>query len=313
MSHQSMIRPVKFLVVLSILFLLIESCETNLNLKLQEGGGQMVLFAFPTADSTLSVHLSKSVSHSSVDDFERIYNGYIAIYKNEARIDSFVWPFNKTWELRPGISLKEGDLIKIVGGESDGLRVTGKTVIPKAVPIEAINRISSKVGANQENILYDVLFKDTPETDNFYQLIVTDETIDSLQKSTGFQPVNYSKVDEVFYIRDQEGSLLGGINFLGSFSDFLIQGKTHRLRIGIPKTYLDPPGENSTRILRFHLMSLSEDYFNYLRSRVVAEHNYDLPVVDPIKIHSNIEQGLGLVGGLSIASDSIVIIGNNYE
>jgi hypothetical protein len=312
-GQQSMIRQLKYYIVLPFLCLLLESCETDLHLKLQEGGGQMVLFAFPTADSTLSVHLSKSVSHSSVDDFERIYNGYIAIYKNGARIDSFAWPFNKTWEQRPGIALTEGDLIQVVGGDSDGLRVIGETAIPKAVPIEAINKISTAVVGNNGNFLYDVLFKDTPGMENFYQLIVTDETRDSLQKIIDFQQVNYSKDDEVFYIRDQEGSLLGGINFLGSFSDYLIQGKTHRLRIGIPKTYFDPPGENEKRIMRFHLMSLSEDYFNYLRSRVVAEYNYDLPVVDPIKIHSNVSEGLGLVGGLSIASDSLIIIGNSYE
>ncbi|GAO31219.1 DUF4249 domain-containing protein [Geofilum rubicundum] len=308
-----MIKRLKFFIILPFLGVLLESCETDLPLKLQEGGGQMVLFAFPTADSTLSVHLSKSVSHSSVDDFERIYNGYVAIYKNGARIDSFAWPFNKTWEQRPGMALKEGDLIQVVGGDSEGLRVTGKTAIPEAVFIEAINNVSTSVVGNNGNFLYDVLFKDPPGIDNFYQLIVTDETRDSLQKVIDFQPVNYSKDDEVFYIRDQEGSLLGGINFLGSFSDYLIQGKTHRLRIGIPKTYLDPSGDNEKRILRFHLMSLSEDYFNYLRSRVVAEYNYDLPVVDPIKIHSNIDHGLGLVGGISIASDSIVIIGNSYE
>ncbi len=299
--------------MLPLLALMLIRCESNLNLELQEGGGQLVLFAFPTADSTLSVHLSKSVSHSSLDDFERIYDGYIAVYKNGARIDSFAWPFNKTWEQRPGHSIQEGDIIRIVGGNDEGLRVVGETSLPKAVSIDSIYKRETNTTNGNRSVLYEIDFNDPPDINNFYQLIVTNETRDSLDNPIEFQQINYSKTDEVFYIRDQEGSLLGGINFLGSFSDHLIQGKPHQLRIGIPEIYLKKPGEKEKRIIRFHLLSLSEAYYLYLRSRVVAEYNYDLPVVDPIKTHSNISGGLGLVGGISIASDSIVIIGNNYE
>lgn len=305
-----MTSATKLLLALLFLWLMVGSCETDLRLELQEGGGQLVLFAFPTADSTLSVHLSKSVSHSSVDDFERIYDGYIAIYKNGARIDSFAWPFNKTWEQKPGLAIHEGDQIRIVGGNTEGLRVTGETTLPAAI---AINTIFKTPNTTNGAVLFEVGFTDPAGINNFYQLIVTNETRDSLDRPIELQKINYSKTDEVFYIRDQEGSLLGGIDFLGSFSDYLIQGKTHRLQIGIPQIYLEMPGEKEKRIIRFHLLSLSESYYKYLRSRVVAEYNYDLPVVDPIKTHSNISGGLGLVGGISIATDSLVIIGNNYD
>lgn len=308
-----MTKPTKLLSALIFVCLLAASCETDLHLKLQEGGGQLVLFSFPTADSTLSVHLSKSVSHSSVDDFERLYDGYIAIYKNGARIDSFPWPFEQTWESRPGLLVKAGDQIRMVGGSIDGQRVVGETTLPKAVSINKIQEIVPKTTNGNGSILYEVSMTDPADTNNFYQLIVTTETRDSLNQPIELQKISYAKTDEVFYIRDQEGSLLGGIDFLGSFSDYLIQGKTYALQIGIPGIYLEAPGEKEKRIIRFHLLSLSESYYKYLRSRVVAEYNYDLPVVDPIKTHSNISDGLGLVGGISIASDSLVIIGNNYE
>ena len=289
------------------------SCETDLHLELQEGGGQLVLFAFPTADSTLAVHLSKSVSHSSVDFFERIYDGYIAIYKNGARIDSFEWAHEKTWEMKAHISLKQGDHIKIVGGNKEGLRVVGQTTLPKAISIDGITGNDTTSINSSRFIMHDITFTDPLDIDNYYQLIVSNETIDSLGKQIEYQQISYAKTDDVFYIRDQEGSLLGGINFLGSFSDYLIKGEQHKLRIGIPEIYLKKPGVNEKRIIRFHLLSLSEDYYSYLRSRVVAEYNYDLPVVDPIKTHTNISGGLGLVGGISIDSDSLTIIGDDYE
>jgi hypothetical protein len=303
----------KIIFSLLFLWLVMGSCETDLHLKLKEGGGQLVLFAFPTADSTLLVHLSKSVSHSSVDNFERIYDGYIIIIINGTRVDSSAWPYSETWAPKPNISLKEGDHVRIMGGNAEGLLVVGETILPRAVSINGIKKAGPTTSGSSPSALYNIQFSDPPGTDNFYQLILTSETRDSLDQLIEFQQVNFAKTDDVFYIRDQEGSLLGGIDFLGSFSDYLIQGKSYNLSIGIPELYLKKPGEKEKRIIRVHLMSLSEAYYNYLRSRVVAEYNYDVPVVDPIKTFSNIGGGLGLVGGISIASDSLVIIGNNYE
>lgn len=289
------------------------SCESDLHLQLKEGGGQLVLFAFPTADSTLSLHLSRSVNHSSLDDFERIYDGYLALYRNGARVDSFAWPYKETWAQRTGLPVREGDVWTIRGGDSKGQRISATTTIPQAVAIEGLDSIGRGSKNGDSFIQYELIFTDPPEIDNYYQLLIFGETRDSLNHLLNRQTLNYGKTDEVFYIRDQEGSLLGGIDFLGSFSDYLIQGQPHRLKVGIPSVYLSSPNPGEKLVIRFCLLSLSPDYYHYLRSRIVAEYNYDLPVVDPIKIYSNTTGGLGLVGGMSIASDSLVLIGSDYE
>jgi len=303
----------RLIYIISIVWFFITGCESDLQLKLNEGGGKLVLYAFPTADSILSVHLSKSINQSSVDYFERIYDGYITIYKNGTRVDSFTWPYKETWQQRPAISIKSNDYIKIVGGNTEGLLVEGETTLPETIPINKIIKLDTISTKDGGYILYNINFSDPKDIENYYQLIISSETRDSTNKKIESQQINYIKTDDVFYIRNQEGSLLGGIDFLGTFSDYLITSENYNLKIGIPEIYLEKPDEKQKRIIRFNLMSLSEDYYKYIRSRVVAEYNYDLPLVDPIKPHTNINGGLGLVGGIAIASDSIIIIGSNYN
>lgn len=299
------------MIILALLSL--ASCESDVRLEIPKGGGQLVVFSFLCADSTMKVHLSKSVSHSSLDDFERIYDGYVIVKLNGMELDSVAFPFDKTYVEFPSISIRQGDRFEIVGGTLSGLRAEGQTRIPNAPQLIGVDSITETITDNIPYVNYEVGFADPRDEINYYQLVITSEVRDADNKVKEFHNVNYFKDDELFYIRDQEGSLLGGIDFLGSFSDYIITEENYRIKVRVPSFYLATPGEDETRIVRFHLLALSEDYYKYLRSRVVAEYSYDLPIVDPIKIHSNVTGGLGLVGGMTFASYSIVYIGKDYN
>ena len=304
-----------FYILTMVLILATTSCESDLSLKLKDGGGRLVMFSFLTPDSVFSVHLSRSVSHSSVDDFERVYDGFIVVYQNGVRVDSFAYPFRDLWAKRPDIQIQEGDLFELRARDGRGNRVEGITTIPQAIEIEDLKyeiiQSADVDGAVRPFLLCTIIFTDPIHTKNFYQLIIT-ETLSNGNGNT-VQQVKYFKDDPVFYIRDQEGSLMGGIDFHGSFADHLRNGTTYELKVRLPEAYTKPVGAIEKRELNFMLLSHSQDYFDYLRSRVVAEYNYDLPIVDPIKIHSNVDGGLGLVGGISVASRKLVFIGNGYE
>lgn len=288
------------------------ACEKDINLKLKEGGGRLVLFSFLTPDSVFSVHLSRSVSHSSIDDFERVYNGYIKIIQNGDKVDSFKYPFKELWAYRENLVVKTGDLFEIEAGDMDGNSITGSTLIPPVVKIDdldTIRRLSPNINGGMGYFIdcY-ISFNDPPRERNYYQLILSEEIWDNNGGDIkySYQLINFIKDDPVFYIRDQEGSLLGGIDFKGTFPDELFDGTKKKLKVRIPASFVEKPESGRKRRLTFLLLSQTMDYFNYLRSRVVAEHNYELPIVDPIKIHTNVKGGLGLVGGISVARDSLV-------
>ncbi|MDG5800233.1 DUF4249 family protein [Marinilabiliaceae bacterium ANBcel2] len=299
-------------IAIAIIFIFTVSCESDLDMQIKEGGGQLVLFSFPVTDSLLSLHLSRSVGHSSVDDFERIYDGEYSILINDQEVvskESF--PYNKTEKKLENIEVKEGDKIEIVATDTKNNRVKGSTKIPIAVPINRVDtqkiEIINKEGVSNSYLQCKISFTDPAEQSNFYQLIINEKHIDSNNNIINTNYINYQKEDPVFYTRDQEGSLLGGINFLGTFPDYNFKGKQYTLTVNIPYAYLEPANEPETEIivLEIKLLSLTQEYFDYIRSRIVAEYNYDLPVVDPIKTYSNIEGGLGLVGGMSVSQTSL--------
>jgi len=301
--------------LLLIVVLSATRCESNLTIDIEDGGGDLVLYSFVMPDSTFSVHLSRSVSYSSVDDYERVYDGYVIVYKNDVKIDSFAWPYESIWAYRPDIKVAYNDTIKIVSGDSQGNLATGTTEVLQPVEIESVTTEYNE-DTIPEYVNCSVIFTDPADITNYYQLVVISETWNNEAELTyEYNQVSYLKSDEdVFYVRDQDGSLLQGIDFLGTFPDDIVKTQEHYpVKIEIPGVYFNPPAPNEKRKLSFLLVSLSEDYYKYLRSKVVAEYNYELPIVTPVKVHSNISGGHGLVGSLSVASDSIVFIGNNYN
>ncbi len=289
-------------------------CESDLNLKLEESGGSLVLFSFIKPDSVFKLHVSHSVSHSSMNDFDRVFDGYVKIYKNSVPIDSFTWKYKELWNSRPSLNIKVGDQIDIAVTDGNSNSASGSTTILEPIRITDISVNNSQNFTNSENRSCTITFSDPPETENYYQLQIIEEVwIKGISRPHSSKKVRYLKDDQVFYIRDQEGSLLGGIDFSGTFSDYLITKSPYKLQIRIPKIYFREPAHNEKRKLIFQLMTLTKDYYDYTRSRIVAEYNQKLPVVNPVKIHNNIKGGLGLVGGISADTISISFIGEDYK
>lgn len=289
------------------------SCEKSLDFRLEEKGGRLVMFSFLTPDSSFNVHLSKSVSHNSVDDFERIYDGNITVYRNGKIVDDFIFPFDKTWAYLDDVVISEGDTFRIEAYDSGGQSISAETRVPYAVPVTISDTTTIEREQNGNGTMPMLQCKltipDTEGVSDYYQLLVFEELCvvtagDSVCKRT---EIDYSKTDPVFYVRDQEGSLIGGLDFGGCFSDHLFDGENYALTIYLPVQYVTAPASSGMyRKIFFLLLSHTRQYYDYYRSRTVAEYGYELPLLDPIRIYSNVEGGLGLVSAYSISADSLV-------
>jgi len=293
------------LLIASSLIFFANSCSLDSYDVSDDDRKNLTLFAFLTTDSVFSVHLSKSVDYYSVDDFERIYDGTIVIEKNDEKIDSFAFPFRYLWAERKDISIKQNDNFKITASDTKGRAVWGTTIIPQKVPIENIDtsRVTVYSGGKQRKYLECLInFQEPPDENNYYQLIVTMEEWTKTNESQIYlsQQLDFHKTDSVFFIDDQSGSLLSGIDFRGTFSDYKINGQNYELKIRIPLYYIENISVNQKKRINFFLLSLTEDYFNYFRCRVIADYHYNLPIIEPIKIYGNISGGLGLVGGIAL-------------
>jgi hypothetical protein len=313
------------LILVAVVFgLLISGCEKSIELEMQNKGGQLVLFSFLTPDSLFKVHLSKSVTHSSVDDFERVYDGNITVYKNDRIVDNFIFPFDESWAIRNDLNIREGDQFVVEAIDGQGQKAIGETMVPMAVPVSLSFKGSEKrdtstvfitdAGGLQRPMLNcNLHIPDPGEKENFYQLLVFEEVCTILDDDTlcNRSLIDYVKDDPVFYVRDQEESLIGSVDFGGCFSDYLFNGEDYTLRVNLALEYVNAPNtEQSFRKIKFILLSHTQSYFDYYRSRVVAEYGYDIPIIDPIKISNNVTGGLGMVAAYSASSDSLVFYDN---
>jgi hypothetical protein len=306
------VKKLKFAILFVILSMLF-ACEKSLNLELEEKGGKLVLFSFLNPDSAFSVHLSKSVSHMSVDDYERVYDGNIIVYRNGSIVDNFVFPFDNVWAHRNNFKFSAGDTILIKAVDGEGQNVYGKTAVPDAVKVNikdtATIEINDKEYGNSKALKCNLIISDPVGGDNCYQLVVFEElySVENGDTICDRSKIDYHKDDPVFYVRDQEGSLIGELDFGGCFSDYLFDGEEYELSLNLSDQYSKAPGSPyAERKLLFVLLSHTRAYYDYYRSRIVAEYGYDLPLIDPIRIYNNVEGGLGLVAAYTASKDSLV-------
>jgi hypothetical protein len=304
-------RKFPIVAIVLIMGLLFSYCEKNLEFQMKDKGGRLVLFSFLSPDSIFKVHLSKSVSHFSVDDFERIYGGSITLLKNGNNIDNFLFPFEASWAFRERIVFDEGDILRIEAADGEGQSAWGETVVPHSVAFQLTvpDILSSDAQNESDNFRCKMVITDPSGVKNYYQLVIFEDicTAKGGDTTCNRTRIDFSKSDPVFYVRDQEGSLIGGLDFNGLFSDFLFDGEQYDLVVDLPGEYATAPDiPGSTRKILFVLLSHTQGYYDYYRSRAVAEYGYDLPIMDPIRIYNNVEGGIGLVTAFSASLDSVV-------
>ncbi|PRY91858.1 uncharacterized protein DUF4249 [Marinilabilia salmonicolor] len=305
-----MIKNWHILILLALAFF---SCEKEIEIEMEERGGRLVLYSFIAPDSILQVHLSKSVSHLSVDDFERVYNGNITVYRNDRIVDDFIFPFDESWANRYGVNFSSGDSILIEAFDGSGQSVSGKTIIPDTVPFlwadtATVVRSDNKDG-ERKVLNCKLTISDPAVIKNYYQLIIFEQICRMEEGVVKCEQkrVVYDKTDPVFFVQSKEGSLIGEIDFDGCFSDTLFNGENYNLEVDLPLEYATVPDQNgASRKIYFLLLSHTRGFYDYYRSRVVAEYGYDLPIIDPIRIYNNIDGGLGLVTGYNVTSDSLI-------
>jgi hypothetical protein len=296
--------------VVSVFFI---GCEKDIKLELQQGGNKTVLFAFIYPDSALNVHLSKSVDILSTDNYQYVESGRLKLSVNKGTTKYFSFPGDQTWGQWSSIDFKAGDQIDLIasGRNIDTALVT--TYIPEVINVERIDTISSKYkgsdGDIQDVLKCNIGFIDPPSLGDKYQLMVIQERWEVVNEVPYYyrEIVPYIQDDQVFY-KSQEGSLLEGLDLQGLFTDDQINGQNYSVQCLIPKNYYEMFWFDEKIKLTFYLYHHTNDYYEYYKSKLTSDYYNDLPIFEPVTIHSNVINGVGLVSGLSFSNDSILFV-----
>jgi len=276
------------LFVLSLLTL--NSCETIIDIEMPPYTSELVANCFFTPDSAFKVHVSHSLGVLDEGNLNGIENAKVEILENGQVMDILTHTGNGFYRTKivypsPGntYSLK----VEVSGYES----IIASDIIPAPVSIVSVamkDSVFTGQYAGEEEITYaelSIKFNDPQGEENYYAVDLYLEysggTINNIWL-TSIDPA----VDGV-----SEGNKI-------LFSDALFEGQAYELKVYFDSKILTL--WNQTLYLKF--ISTSKAYYLYEKSLDLHQLNQDNPFAEPVQVHNNIENGLGIFAGFSVVT-----------
>lgn len=322
------------------------SCETVIEFNGEENESLMVINGYFTPDSVVKVQVTKSKFFLKDDSgFDNINDATIELWVNNQLKEMLQFQGNGVYT---GTYLPhEGDSIRVLASNATYKNVSCTTRIPYKVSL-ALGDTTSTEGEIYYNtsetyyqsgeVTIDTLsYMSTirlnvivniadPDDENFYKIDVRiRRTYDSGNVLEG--NISFDSNDLVFGSVDEE-QLIGETSqsFYHEFNDELFNGKLYplSLNVGFYKTvYYDDVnnpknpydgGVQTNEVEKTELIvsvkSISKPYYLYMKSRNASNNEIDI-FSEPVQIYSNINGGIGILGGYT-KSDLIFTIPNSY-
>jgi hypothetical protein len=290
----------KIFAFLSVLFIF-SACEKDINLDVPKLSSKLAVHALWVENQVLELSLTRTLNipdkPTDWQSQEKYYvkNANVIVYQNNLPYDKLTYDEQQ----RKYISLSRK---KAVPGFSYHINVTApgfeeviapvSHFLPK-VPIRILEfkKEASKDEFGQKMDELKIEFDDPAQAKNFYQIRIQQSEFES------FNTVYPLDKDIVVSLNDDPFSSLPGVeSSMIILSDKSFNGQSKRVRILIPSYYLrDYPDANRVKGT-VALMSISEEVYQYQRSRILDSEN---PFAEPVQAISNIKDGVGIFGLLS--------------
>jgi len=322
----AVMKTIHTLTGLLLLFLL-ASCDKDIDFSGEMTAPQLVINSFVSPDSFIVANITQSKFFLEDSEYGETYkpveNAEVEVFVNDVFKEKLTQGFILgTWssQYKP----KVGETIRLKVSATGFKTAWCETRIEQPISIIAIDStIETKnkypitmyidsLGTS-DTVAYQIdrqnhfslRFKDPDNEQNYYRLLVKTIITDSLDS------VKWSMESLFFYFTDVVSgeSSDTGTGFGGStpnpyhvFSDELFNGKEYALKFSCLSYYTTyiPPYKNEIKEeqkIIVELQSISKSYYLYLKTRP-ASGGYD-PFSEPVKIHNNVHDGIGIMGSFS--------------
>ncbi|MDD2245180.1 MAG: DUF4249 domain-containing protein [Dysgonamonadaceae bacterium] len=304
--------------------LLFITCEKEIEFSGSKAEPKITLNGVLMADSTVSIHLSKSrfFLDSSLG-FPDIIDAEVTLYSGSKTAQmKHVGNGNYTADYIP----QNGEAIELKVKVSGFPSVHSSAIIPEKPAVGEVTTETSTseyplqnwdysgiidIGTSvNQTIKFKIPITDNGNEQNFYRLVVLKtqhygEGVSRSYLSYFSDPVFEANSTEDFTgISDQS-------NRYNIFTDILFNGTTYQLTFSdnnLKEINLLPEYEDATYqyvipdrvVYNIQVQQLSHDYYMYLKTRNANFNSDDNPFMEPIQIFSNIENGTGILGGAAI-------------
>lgn len=311
----------RFIYIL-VIVLLVSACMSKVAIEIEKADKQVVVNSILcTADTaTVSVSFTYPSFGESLIEVPLVDKVFINSDAN-------------TFELTPssesnGRVLYKGNFLPQPGINyqltvelDDGEKLTSLCAIPEAVEIDSFflqNTIPEY--ESDQPIDLKIRFKDPSGQTNYYmvgftiyksnQLYYYDPDENFAEPEYGFVYKGYYFLSEVKVNLNINEPLIGNVEFneprILCFNDTKIDGNVYTLSIGIRDFFND--GLVEALLFVPKLYAINADTYLYYQSINKASENNESFIAEPIVQFSNITGGLGIMGGMALSTDTLMVM-----
>jgi hypothetical protein len=291
---------IKFLLPCLIVF---AACNKDIEVKLPVEEPRLVVNSRTDVGDTIYVQVTKSMSVLDYSyEASLISNATVQLYVDNVPGPTLTYdPAKKYYTSK--IKAEPGKKYSVVVTAPSFTEVKANTFVPVAVPIADIHRVE-KVRTNNDDEAIDELritFNDPPAPGDYYIIRIVEPQKD---KYPGVDFDITTTDASVESTANNEDPLAAGsvqLNREGIIvNDLLFNGKQKELVLYCANELLEPvhtADSNNNPVTLYttvELLHVTNDYYRYFKSYMVATESYDDGFTQPANVYTNITHGYGI-------------------
>jgi hypothetical protein len=319
-------KNTKYILLVALLALFHTACEKNIDIDIDEIESMIVLNGILTEGDHVNLYISRTRHILDNMQITTLQNATVVITGEDGIADTLTYGSDQLYRTSR-MTIEPGKEYTVSASATGYSSVKATSRIPEPVPMVRMDTLSSVDEWGQQMLDFTIAFDDPAAVTNYYMLTVKSHYeiayvdfnyyLDTLyvdpEKDTvviGYRrdSIEYIDVRNESVWFDSENLAIENEDSYQSrviFSDKLFDGKRYSITGRFPTWFLYDAKDSAT--IYFSLQAIDEHYYKYIDSR--ADHYYakNDPFAVPVIVHNNIENGVGILGGVSVDTDSIVL------
>lgn len=284
----------KYLIIILTAVLIFPSCEKYIDIDIAEKERKTVINSLFSTDSLFKISITQSALITEPTNYNTIDNATIELYENGILSEKITGGINGLYQ-SDDFYIKHGNNYEIFVKQTGIETVNAISSTPKVVDITSATYEETYINYNYIDCR--VSFTDPPNEKNYYMLnLKTYEVFDdgTIVGYTAGDYTYYERWDPIF----EEWADLDGMSRI--FSDELIDGKRYDLSLLIGQGNILHNGKQKGKgYVEFYLNAISKEMYDYIITYKKYAEAKETPMIEPAKVYSNINGGLGIFAGYS--------------
>lgn len=284
-------------IFLYISILLTAACEKEVDVEYPDAAGRLTLNCVLTPGDTSRAMLSSTIAFEELAANPYYKDALILLYEEGALVDTFficsrayresagdsVWQFCSTYPVMPG---REYEVRAFKEGYS---AVSGSTRVPQKPRVISIETEEDEMW----NAPFEISIEDTSAAENFYVLQLTKQERFEEKPRVATLTTEDPTIALYSYFGIVKLPLDPDKGNSAFFTDRYFNG--NRKLVKLRATF-----NSNTIPERLVLYSVSEEYYEYLRTLEINKAVSENPFSEPLRVKSNISNGFGVVGASNV-------------